>query len=290
MSHELEAAVILRDIAHGLGWSGPIAALDLETTGLNVEMDRIVQVAIVRVVPERDGDVAFEHEHFKSLVSPDIPVPPSATAVHGIADSDLVDAPTFASMAEVIYAFLNGCIPVGFNLRGFDLRMLASEFRRVGHPAPLLLPAIDVQTIYHRRQPRDLEAAVRHYLGVPHVDAHDAMGDVVASVRVLAQMFEQYPDLPRTPGALADYCARREPNWVDDDGKIVWRDGAARLAVGKLSGVPLQVAAKKHVDFLRWMLRADFPQRTKDIISAALRGEFPANPTEGGEHAHRRDE
>ncbi len=261
----------LRLLAKRLSLTGPMLFLDLETTGTAPDADRIVQIAYSQI------DVTGAISRHSQLVNPGVPIPPSATEIHHITDADVAEAPRFAQIASAVIARLAAAQVVsGFNVTRFDLPMIAAECTRAGMPFdPEDLTVIDAQGIFHRKEPRSLEAAMLLYCESSHDGAHDAQADVDASVRVLAAQLEHYSDLPTTVGELAEYSANRSPDALDHDGKIIWRNGAARLTFGKWSGVALDQVDR---DYFSWMLRQTFGRSTSAIIRAALVGEFPAGP------------
>ena len=230
----------------------PLAFLDLETTGLSVARDRVVELAVLRISP--DGEVVERERRF----NPGRPIPPAATAVHGISDADVADEPPFASRARSLAEMLELCDLGGFNIRRFDLPMLLAEFQRAGVPFPLEGRRIlDAQTVFHREEPRDLSAAARFYLGQELQDAHSALADIRATARVLGAQLQRYEHLPRDPEALHRYCDEVAPfrtaleQWFQDvDGERLFRKG-------KHKDRPLAQVALETPDYLRWMLSLD---------------------------------
>lgn len=230
----------------------PLAFLDLETTGLSTTSDRIVELAIIRVSPQ--GDVLERERRF----NPGIPIPPEATAIHGITDEDVADEPRFSSRAKALAELLEPCDLAGFNIRRFDLPMLLTEFRRAGITFSVqdrLL--IDAQTIFHREEPRDLSAAAKFYLEREHTEAHTALGDIRTTAAVLSSQLQKYPHVPRDLDELHAYCDEVHPfrteldKWFDRaSGEMVFRRGKHR-------GETLAQVAMAAPDYLRWMLGAD---------------------------------
>lgn len=262
-----EALETLRSLCGG----APLAVFDLETTGPDRLTDRIVEIAVLRVSP--DGSLAT----FETRVNPGVKIPREATAVHGITDADVAGAPPFADVAPRLTAFLEGCDLAGYNLRGFDIPLLARELERVKVAFSFDgRRVIDAQVIYFRKEPRDLSAAVRTFVGREHDGAHSALADTIAAAEVLAGQLKRYADLPRGIDALAAFTAPVEGRWVDADKRFVWRDGSAVFNFGAKRGQTLEAVAGKSPEYLDWMLEADFPEEAKRIVREAREGRFPA--------------
>ena len=252
----------------------PVAFFDLETTGISPDKDRIVEISIVKVLPGGGREVLTER------VNPTIPIPPEATAVHGIRDADVADKPPFRELAPRVLAFLQGADLGGFNVVRYDLPLLEAELERTGLSFERGDRRIlDAMRIYHAKERRDLSAAVRFYLDRDHEGAHGAEQDVLATIEVLDAQIALYDDLP---GTVAEVARHTWPaNWVDSQGKILWDDGEAVLAVGKHQGVALRKMARTDRSYLEWMLKADFPPETKAIVREALAGRFPQTTAPG---------
>jgi DNA polymerase III subunit epsilon len=250
----------------------PLAFFDLETTGLRIAADRIIELALIRLTPS--GDVSEKVRRF----NPGVPIPPEATAVHGISDEDVADKPPFAARARSLAELLEPCDLAGFNLRRFDLPMLLAEFGRAGVPFSVEdRRIIDVQMIFHREEPRDLSAAVRFYLGREMEDAHSALADIRATAAVLGAQLERYPHLPRDMDGLDRYCDEVRPfetevdRWFDRDD-----EGALSFRRGKHQGRELKTVAGAHPDYLEWMLGLDdLDESVKDVVREALSGPAP---------------
>jgi DNA polymerase-3 subunit epsilon len=246
----------------------PLAILDLETTGTDPQTDRIVEIGILKVLP------GGRQERRNHRVNPGIPIPPEATAIHGIADADVANEPQFTQLAAHLRAFLEGCDLCGFNLKRFDLRVLYAEFNRASLPLSLEGRAIlDPMEIFHAREPRDLAAAVRFYCGHEHENVHAAFADVLATAEVLDAMIGLYNDLPRTVAGL--HQRLKNPNAVDSTGNFIRVEGQIQFAFGKYRGQPLDTVARIKPDYLQWMLTQDFFDDTKDIVKDALRRTRP---------------
>lgn len=241
----------------------PLAVLDLETTGTDPQVDRIVEVSVLRITP--DGVV----DHHTRRLNPGIPIPPDATMVHGITDADVAHEPPFERVAADLLEFLDGCDLCGFNIKRFDLRLLFAEFKRAGRVLPMDDRAIiDPLEIFHQYERRDLAAALRFYCGQEHEQAHSAAGDVLATVAVLDAMLARYDDLPRTVAGLYDYF--RKPNTADWSGHFFRVDGQIVFTFGKYRGQRLNEIAHTKPDYLEWMLRDAFLEDTKTLVREAL--------------------
>lgn len=244
----------------------PLAFLDLETTGLAVQTDRIVEISILKVTP--DG----RQEQLTHRVYPEMDIPPEATAIHGIKHIDVWLEPTFAQLAPQIQAFLEGCDLCGFNIQDFDLRLLCNEFNRVSHPFSLEgRVVVDVMKIFSAREKRDLTAAVRFYCNREYDGRHAASSDARATADVLDAMLGRYTDLPPTVDGLSQQF--KPPNAVDSAGKFISINGEIRFNFGKKHrGEPLDAVARRNPGYLQWMLTdGDFPDDTKNIVRDALR-------------------
>ncbi|MCX6815529.1 MAG: 3'-5' exonuclease [Candidatus Aenigmarchaeota archaeon] len=252
----------------------PIVFIDLETTGLAQFLDRVVEVSVLKIHPDKS------EEFMTTRINPEISIPPEATAIHGIADSDVVGKPTFREYAETLKKFLEGCDLGGFNIKNFDLSVLETEFKRAGSEFSREGRAIlDVQAIYHRLEPRNLPAAYRKYCGKEMENHHSSEHDVRATFDIFKSQLEKHPELPHSIGALHDFCnERRSVNWVDNSGRFVWLGNEAVVNFSKYRGMPLSYMAKNEPGFLEWIVDKDFPPDTKKIAAAALRGEFPKKP------------
>ena len=231
----------------------PLAFLDLETTGLRIGSDRIIEMAVIRLSP--NGDVTERVRRF----NPEMPIPPDASLVHGITDEDVASEPPFAARARSLLKILKPCDLAGFNLRRFDLPMLLAEFRRTGLSLDTRgRKIVDIQVIYHREEPRTLGAAVQYYLGRELEDAHSALADIRATAHVLTAQLERYPHLPRDLDGLHQYCDEVRPfeteveRWFreTDDGGWIFRRGKHRDR-------RLDEVAGAEPDYLEWMLGAE---------------------------------
>lgn len=236
----------------------PLIVLDVETTGVDVEKDRVVSLAWATM----DG-VAHELRF-----NPGFPIPPEASAIHGITDDDVCDCPAFPGEAGRIAQAWHGADLAGFNLRSFDVPILRAEFRRAGFVdwPGADTRIVDAYRIYNRMEPRTLEAACRHYLGEELQNAHSAKADVEACVRVLQVQAKRYG-----ASTLAELEAlERDPSWVDAEGKFKRVNGVVIITIGqKWAGKPL---AQVDTGFLEWMVgpKAKFADDTRAVVLAEL--------------------
>lgn len=258
----------------GLKLDRPLVVFDIESTGVNVLQDRIIELAAVRVEP--DGTETARCW----LLNPERPIPPETTAIHGITDEMVRDCPTFREKADDIEMFFRGCDLSGFNCDRFDIPCLEEEFARVG----LNFNAgarrhVDVQRIYHRKEPRDLSAAVRFYCGRDHAGAHGAEADARATLDVLKAQLARYEDLPRETAALDEYLVPRDPLNADRAGLLRWTNGKLCVNFGKKKGVPLTDLFLHERNWLGWFVRGNFETDARMIVQDLLdHGVLPKPP------------
>ena len=253
-----------------LALTRPLVCFDLETTGVNTRHDRVVEICIVKI------DVDGSREVRTRRLNPTIPIPAGATAVHGISDADVADEPTFRQVARSLYAVFSGCDLLGYNVKGFDLPLLAEEFGRVNIDFPEEgTSVVDPLVIFHQRERRDLSAAYAFYCDKALENAHSAEADAVATADVLLGQLERYEDLPSTVAELHEECHPRDPDWIDPDGKLKWDGDVPVLNFGGHRGVPLAELVRDEPSYLKWVLGADFPEPCCAIIRDALGGVLP---------------
>jgi DNA polymerase-3 subunit epsilon len=204
--------------------------------------------------------------------NPGTPIPPEATAVHGITDADVADEASFCQRARALEGHLADCDLAGFNIRRFDLQMLIAEFQRCGIDFDLQgRRVIDVQNIFHREEPRDLSAAARFYLGREHEEAHTALGDIRTSAAVLGAQLQRYAHLPRDLDGLHAYCESYAPFLTEVDRWFGPAEEGRVFRRGKHKGRPLDEVARNEPDYLHWMLGADdMPEEVLRIVREAL--------------------
>lgn len=253
----------------------PLAIIDIESTGTNPRQDRIIDLAIIKLMP----DGSQEKHVFRC--NPGIPIPPEAEVIHHISNADVIQSPLFPEIASQIFELLKDCDLGGFGIVRFDIPMLTEEFARAG----LVFPAddcrvVDAQRIFHKQEPRDLTAALAFYCGEEHADAHGAEADALATIKVLDAQLKKYGNLPRTIDGLNAYCnTARDPAWVDKTGKLKWINNEIVINFGvQHTGQKLRELAQNDAKFLKWILKSDFPGDTKKIVADALEGKFPDKP------------
>lgn len=239
----------------------PIVFFDLETTGVDTAHDRIVEISMVKVMP--DGEEIVKTRR----LNPEMPIPPEATAVHGITDEDVKDCPTFSRIAKSLAEFLQGCDFGGFNSNRFDLPVLVEEFLRAGVDVDFKRRRfIDVQNIFHKKEQRTLVAAYKFYCDRDLDDAHSAEADTRATYEVLKAQLDRYPDLTNDIDALADFSSRGET--ADYAGRILYNSkGEEIFGFGKHKGRLVAEVFRTEPSYYNWMMDGDFPLYTKKVIT-----------------------
>lgn len=250
-----------------LRYERPVVIIDLETTGTFVDQDKIIEISVLKLVPGKEPILKTYR------VNPGTPIPAEATALHGIGDADVVDKPNFWTIAPELLNLLGDSDLVGFNVERFDLPLLIKEFKRAGISFSAEgKKVIDVQNIYHKKEPRDLSAAYKFYCDKEHSAAHSSEGDVIAALEILDAQVARYGDLPKDVEGLGAYCDKKDPSWVDPDGKLVWKNGEIIFNFSKYRGKSLKEMCRDEPDFLKWILNTDFKLALKKIIKDALNG------------------
>jgi len=246
----------------GLIIKNPLVVFDLETTGIDVAKDRIVEIAVLKVFPNGNRESKVRR------VNPEIPIPPEATAVHGITDADIKDAPTFKAIAKSLANYIDGCDFAGFNSNKFDLPLLAEEFLRAGVDIDLKKRKfIDVQTIFHKMEKRTLTAAYKFYLDKDLVNAHSAEADTLATFEILCAQLERYPELKNDIDFLAEFSSFNRN--VDFAGRIILDDkGVEIFNFGKHKGKPVVDVLRAEPSYYSWMMNGDFPLHTKKVLTS----------------------
>ncbi len=240
----------------------PIAFFDLETTGINITTDRIVEISIVKVMPNGE-ETTLTHR-----INPTIPIPKESSEIHGIVHDDIKDKPTFAELAKEISNFITDCDLAGFNSNRFDIPLLAEEFLRVDVDFDMRNRRfVDVQTIFHKKEQRTLEAAYKFYCGKKLEGAHGAEADTLATYEVLKAQLDKYDDLENDMNYLNDFSSHNKN--ADFAGRIVFnKEDVEVFNFGKHKGVPVADVFQKEPGYYSWMMNNDFPLYTKKILTA----------------------
>lgn len=237
----------------------PIVFFDLETTGVNVLKDRIVEISVVKIMPGKEHEPLVKTRR----INPEMPIPAEATAVHGITDADVASEPTFRQVAASLAELMRGCDIAGFNSNRFDIPLLDEEFHRAGvdfdfHRARF----VDVQNIYHKLEPRTLSAAYRFYCGEELQGAHGAAADTMATYKVLLAQIEHYDELTGDVEELAKFSSLSDN--VDLAGRIVRNaDGVEVINFGKHKGKPVADVLRQDPGYYDWIQKGEFASDTK---------------------------
>lgn len=239
----------------------PIVFFDLETTGVDVTNDHIVEISLIKVLP------SGEEIEKTRRINPGVPIPPEATAVHHITDEDVADAPTFKQIARSLANEMSGCDIAGFNSNKFDIPMLDQEFQRAGIKFDFSKARmIDVQTIFHKKEQRTLVAAYRFYCGKELDGAHSANADTRATYEVLMAQLDKYDDLPNDMEELSKFS--RQNRNVDFMGRLIYNDKDEEVVnFGKYKGKLAEEVLQKDPSYYDWIMKGDFPQNTKDCFT-----------------------
>lgn len=250
-----------------LNLKNPLVFFDLETTGINIATDRIVELCYIKVYPNGN-------EESKSMrINPEMHIPEASSAIHGIYDEDVKDCPTFKQVARELANAIEGCDLAGFNSNRFDIPMLAEEFLRAEVDFDLTRRIIDVQNIYHKLEKRTLSAAYKFYCGKDLENAHSALADTQATYEVLQAQLDKYPnELQNDMQFLADFS--RMSNNVDFAGRIVYNEqGVEVFNFGKYKGMPVTEVLQKDSGYYGWVMQGDFTRNTKQVLTQLrLRG------------------
>ncbi len=245
-----------------LNLKNPIVFLDLETTGVDPAKDRIVEISLVKVFPDGTKEVKTRR------INPEMPIPPEATAVHGIMDEDVKDCPRFREIAKSLAAYIEGCDFGGFNSNKFDIPVLAEEFLRAGVDIDLKKrKMVDVQNIFHKMEQRTLVAAYKFYCNKDLENAHSAEADTLATYEVLMAQLDRYQgELKNDIDFLSDFSSRSQ--FVDYAGRIVYDDkGIEVFNFGKHKGRSVAEVFREEPSYYSWMMNGDFPKYTQKVIT-----------------------
>lgn len=238
----------------------PLAFIDLETTGINLGTDRIVEIAIVKILT--DGTRIVK----RKLINPGMPIPKASSDVHGITDEMVKDAPTFKQVAQELKQMLDGCDFAGYNSNRFDIPLLMEEFLRAQVDFDMKnRRLLDVQNIFHKMEPRTLSAAYRFYCNKTLDGAHSAEVDASATYEILEAQLGKYPDLGTTVESILKVMG--EDQVVDFARRFVMENGVEVFNFGKYKGRPVADVLKAEPQYYDWMMKGDFPQHTKQKLT-----------------------
>ncbi len=250
-----------------LNLNKPICFFDLETTGTNPGKDRIVEIAVLKL------DINNQKKEMVWRVNPECPIPDEASSVHGITDEMVKDQPIFKQISKEIFNFIEGCDLGGYNIDKFDLPLLVEEFIRSGIDVSsfVKVKTVDVQTIFFKKEPRDLSSALKFYCNKDHGNAHTALDDTIATYEVLLSQLDKYDDLEPSVDFLST-LTRRNKN-IDFAGRIIEDDnGDAIFNFGKHKGKKVKEVLTKEKGYYSWMMNSDFPEYTKKVITQVKLG------------------
>jgi DNA polymerase-3 subunit epsilon len=242
----------------------PIAFIDLETTGVSLSTDRIVEIAIIKVLPDGTRQVK------RKLINPQLHIPEQSTEIHGITDEMVKDAPTFKQAGNELKQFIENCDLGGYNSNRFDIPMLMEEFLRAGFDMDLTARRmVDVQHVFYTMEPRTLSAAYKFYCEKELVNAHSAEVDIDATIEVLLSQIKKYPQLGNSVDSILQ--AIGEEKIVDYARRFLFDDkGVEVFNFGKHKGRPVTDVLKAEPQYYDWMMRGDFPLHTKQKLTEIL--------------------
>lgn len=239
----------------------PLVFFDLETTGTNINSDRIVEISYLKVYPNGN-------EESKTMrINPEMPIPAESSAVHGIYDADVAHSPAFKEVAKTIANDIEGCDLAGFNSNRFDIPVLAEEFLRADVEIDMSRRKfVDVQVIFHKMEQRTLSAAYKFYCEKELCDAHTAEADTRATYEVLQSQLDRYADLQNDVAYLSEFSSFNRN--VDFAGRMVYDDhGTEIFNFGKYKGMPVSEVHKKDIGYYGWIMGNDFTLNTKAMLT-----------------------
>lgn len=241
--------------------SKPLLVLDIEATGDQINKDRIVEIGMIKTNP--DGT----EETYEKRINPEIPIPLNISEIHGIYDLDVKDCPTFKELSIEIKNFIGDSDLCGFNSNKFDIPMLEEEFIRAGVKSEFeTKKLVDVQNIFHKKEKRTLSAAYKFYCNKEHLNAHSSMSDTRATYEVFCAQIDKYDDLEKNIDFLSNFSKQKKN--LDLAGFIYENsDGNPTFSFGKYKGKELDFVIDKDPGYFSWILNADFPRYTKNILN-----------------------
>ena len=244
-----------------LNLKNPLVFFDLETTGINIVTDRIVEISYVKVHPNG------KEESKTRRINPEMHIPEESTAIHGITDEDVKDCPTFKAIAKSLAAQIEGCDLAGYNSNRFDIPVLAEEFLRAGVDIDLSKRKfVDVQTIFHKMEQRTLSAAYKFYCNKSLENAHTAEADTMATYEILKAQLDRYSDLQNDINFLSEFSCFT--NNVDFAGRMVYNDKKQEVFnFGKYRGRLVSDVLRTDPGYYSWIMQGDFPLNTKKMLT-----------------------
>ncbi len=250
-----------------LNLKNPLVFFDLETTGINIVSDRIVEISYLKVMPNGE-EISKTYR-----VNPEMPIPAAASSVHGITDYDVKDCPTFRELAKTLAKEIEGCDLAGYNSNRFDIPLLAEEFERVGVEIDFSKRKfVDVQVIFHKMEQRTLSAAYKFYCDKDLENAHSANADTQATYEVLKAQLDRYPQLKNDVAALSELIHNRN---VDFAGRIIYNDKNEEVFnFGKYKGVRVVDVLRRDPGYYSWIMSGDFTLNTKRVMTNIRLREF----------------
>ena len=241
----------------------PIAFIDLETTGINISADRIVEIAVVKILPDNSKQVK------RKLINPQMPIPAGASEIHGITNDMVKDAPTFKQVANEIKQFLENCDLGGYNSNRFDIPLLIEEFMRAGLEFTTDgRKFVDVQKIFHLMEQRTLGAAYKFYCSKTLESAHSAETDATATWEILEAQIDRYSNLGNTLDSIMKFTG--EDDMVDFARRFIKINGVETFNFGKHKGRPVSEVLKAEPQYYDWMMKGDFAMNTKQKLTEIL--------------------
>ena len=238
----------------------PIVFIDLETTGINITSDRIVEIAIIKILPDKTKQVKHK------LINPQMPIPKVSSDIHGITDDKVKDAPSFKEVANELKQFIDNADLSGYNSNRFDIPLLMEEFLRAGIVIDMSnRRMLDVQTIFHMMEKRTLEAAYKFYCEKELVDAHSAEADASATWEILEAQLKRYEHLGNTVDTVLQFTG--EEKYVDFARRFIIENGVEVFNFGKHKGRPVAEVLKAEPQYYDWMMRGEFPLHTKQKLT-----------------------
>ncbi len=249
----------------------PVVFFDLETTGLSVELDRIIEIALLKIFPDE------KTVRLTQRFDPGIKIPVESVEIHGIRNSDLIGQPHFYDKAGELFELFADCDLGGYAIRRMDIPMLAKEFDRAGYHFTIEgRRIVDPGNIFRQKEKRDLSAAYRFYCQKELVGAHSAQADIEATYEVFLAQLKHYEDLPKNMEGLHKFCYSPDPGQVDPEGRFIWRDAQAFFNFGKHRYKSLAEVIRKDTDYLDWIInKGGFSAEVVEICQQAKRGILP---------------